>query len=259
MKGHSLLLVATFVATACFSASAESQLSLEQRITQLEQQNQTSRQIQSQMSIQLTELQKEVKELRGIIEEHDFKLQQMQERQRDIYRDIEDRFSAMPQTSATNTQAVTSPQDNTATANNNASTNTVTTPAISSSDGRSEFEAAFKLVRSKQYIKAISGFESFLQKYPNSDYSDNARFWIGQIYFAQSKLSDAEKQFLQLRNDFPQSSKVSAAILKLAEIKAKQQQWEQARALYNEVLNGYTGAPQQLARKGLQALKQAGH
>jgi len=265
MKINTLLAVSAFAATAFLSlpfnmaSAAESQLSLEQRITQLEQQAKTRGLLQTNMSIQLNELQNEVKELRGIIEEHDYKLEQIQERQRDIYRDIEDRLSGVhtnatdntnPQELATNTtDSVVSPQV----------TEQVKQTITDSDDGRSEFDAAFKLVRNRQYPQAIQGFESFLAKYPSGDFSDNARFWIGQVYYAQSNLIEAEKQFLLLRSDFPDSSKMSAAILKLAEIKVKQQQWNMAKKLYNEVLSQYTGAPQQLARKGLQDIKQAGH
>ncbi|TQV86915.1 tol-pal system protein YbgF [Aliikangiella coralliicola] len=261
MTDKSLLLVATFVATVSSSVSAASQSTLEQRIEQLEQQNQTRSQLQSEMSTQVIELQKEVRELRGIIEEHEFKLQQIQERQRDLYRDIETRLSAIPRNNSSSNQAQTSTSSSTAVKTPVVSPNTASQvrQAVGSGDERKEFEAAFKLVRNKEYTKAVQGFEAFLQQYPSGSYSDNARFWIGQVYFAQSKLVEAEQQFVQLRKDFPDSSKMSAAILKIAEIKVKQEKWQEAKALYNEVVSKYSGAPQQLARKGLQDIKQAGH
>jgi len=39
----------------------------------------------------------------------------------------------------------------------------------------------------------------------------------------------------------------------------KQQKWQQAKDLYNEIMTKYSGATQQLARKGLQDIKNAGH
>lgn len=258
-------MVAAFVATTSLSLSAESQLSLEQRINQLEQQSQTRNQIQSEMSMQLIELQKEVKELRGIIEEHDYKLQQIQDRQRDLYRDIENRLSSLPQgTSQTSTpQNTTTSAASSGTATTPAaqtgSTASTTRPSITSGSERTDFESAFKLVRNRQYNDAIGAFEAFIAKYPAGGYSDNARFWIGQVYFAQSKFDDAERQFNMLRNDYPDSSKMSAAMLKLAEINVKKENWAAAKAIYNEIVAKYSGAQQQLARKGLQDIKQAGH
>lgn len=262
MKVNTFFSVAALVATTSFSSlvSAQSNLTLEQRIEQLEQQNQTRSQLQSQMSMQIIELQKEVKELRGVIEEHDYKLQQIQDRQRDLYRDIENRLSALPKGGAVSSTPTTG--STTTTASTPSVINPGTTKAVKetvSGDGRVEFESAFKLVRNRNYDQAVQSFESFLQNYPTSGYADNARFWIGQVYFAQSKLSEAEQQFSLLRTEYPESSKMSAAILKLAEIKVRQENWEQAKALYNEVVNIYTGAPQQLARKGLQDIKAKGH
>ncbi|TQV75107.1 tol-pal system protein YbgF [Aliikangiella marina] len=262
MKDKSLL-VAAFVATFSLPLSA-SQQSLEQRIQQLEQKQQTQALLQNQMSEQLIELQKEVKELRGIIEEHDYKLQQIQDRQRDLYRDIENRLSALPQgaTSAASSPVTTTPSANTAAQTPVVSPTTaqsVQRAVGSSGTERTEFEEAFKLVRNREYNKAVESFEAFLTKYPTGGFSDNARFWIGQVYFAQSKLAEAEQQFNRLRSDFPDSSKMSAAMLKLAEIKVRQEKWEEAKAMYNEIVAKYSGAQQQLARKGLQDIKQKGH
>jgi len=251
-------MVTAFAVTNALPLSAQSQLSSEQRISQLEQKNLTQNQLLKEMSMQMIELQKENKELRGIIEEHEFKLQQIQDRQRDLYRDIENRLSALPAAGATPSAAQTSPTVENKVISPDTQNNV--RQAVTSSGGeRGEFEEAFKLVRNREYSNAIASFEAFLVKYPSGSYSDNARFWIGQVYFAQGKLDDAEKQFNMLRADYPDSSKMSATMIKLAEIKVRQEKWEEAKAIYNEVVNKYTGAQQQLARKGLQDIKQSGH
>jgi len=263
MKVNSFFLVAALAATTSLPVFAESNLTLEQRIERLEQQAKTRQQLQAEMSQQLIELQKEVRELRGIAEEHEYKLQQIQERQRDLYRDIENRLSALPKSgSQTSNSTQQSSQSSSSTTAPSSTSNTTTRQTQSTSggnDGRVEFEDAFKLVRNKQYDAAISAFEAFLQNHPNGVYSDNARFWIGQVYFAQSNFDKAEEQFNLMRTEFPDSTKMSAAMLKLADIKVKQEKWEEAKALYNEIVKQYTGAPQQLARKGLQDIKQKGH
>ena len=258
MKIKSLLTMTAFVVIAFISVPvfAESQLSLAQRVELLEQQAVTRNQIQSDMSMRVIQLQSEVKELRGIIEEHEYKLQQMQERQRDIYRDIDSRFSNQQ-------PANLQPKSNTSNSSSSNTTSTaasiVTSQTTNVNDSRAEFEAAFDLVKNKQYTEAIKGFESFLKKYPKGAYSDNARFWIGQVYYAQSDFQKAEKQFLMLQSEFPDSTKLPSALIKLAEIKEKQQKWQEAKDLYNQVITKYTGTNQQLARKALQDLKAAGH
>lgn len=253
MKAKSFFLVAAFVATISFPLSAKSQLTLKQRIERIEQQNITRSQLQSEMSIQLIALQKEVRELVGLVEENGFKLKQIQDRQRDLYRDIENRLANPSQTaSSANTSSSKTKLDRKNT-NRSAQKSTV------KKGERAEFEAAFKLVRTKKYDEAIIAFEIFSEKYPRGNFSDNAQFWIGQIYFAQSKLPEAEKQFNLFREKFPDSSKSAAVLLSLAKIKRKQQKWQEAKDFYNQVINNYTGAQQQLARKGLEDIKKLGH
>ena len=78
---------------ASFSAQAESsKMSLEQRILHLEELNQTRNKVQADISYQLSELQREVRLLTGQVEDNSFKLKQIQDRQRDLYRDIESRL-----------------------------------------------------------------------------------------------------------------------------------------------------------------------
>lgn len=251
MKAKLLLMTVYAVIIAIASVPVFANSQLEQRIQRLESENKTRSKLQLEMNMQLVELQKEVKELRGILEEHDYKLQQIQERQRDLYRDIESRLSGQPPKQSQN--QVSNSNLDTSSAKIDSKRTTY------SNDERTEFEAAFKMVRSKEYSKAVQSFEVFLHKYPSGDYSDNARFWVGQVYFAQREFDRAERQFNLLKTQYPQSSKLSSAMLKLADIKVRQKKWDEAKAIYNEVLTKYTGAQQQLARKGLQDIKKAGH
>jgi tol-pal system protein YbgF len=241
-----------------FSLGAQEALTLEQRVKHLEELNETRNKVQADISYQLSELQREVRSLTGQVEDNTFKLKQIQDRQRELYRDIENRLSGL------STQATTRGNVDTKTEVNRkppVKTNRGNNDNQANDDGNvsREFNAAFALVRSKNYKAAIPAFDNFLQKYPNSSYSDNARFWMGQIYLVQNKLSDAEMQFAALINDFPESSKASAAKLKLADIYLKQDKWSDAKVRYTEVLNNSKGAEQQLARKGLEKIKKAGH
>ena len=59
--------------------------------------------------------------------------------------------------------------------------------------------------------------------------------------------------------EFPDSSKSAAAKLKLGDIFLKQEKWADAKSYYTDVADNYTGAQGQLARKGLDKIKKAGH
>ncbi|MDH5433168.1 MAG: tol-pal system protein YbgF [Gammaproteobacteria bacterium] len=249
MRDNPLLIVAALVATVVsFPTFAKSSnQSLEQRIEKLELQEKNRTEIQIRLSQQVDSLQKEVQELRALAEEQGYKIKQLQDRQRDLYGDIERRLSALQASGTTAKTPV-----------NNAALTADSKIPVQKGE-RQEYEAAFALVRDNQYPKAIEAFEAFLQKYPKGSFSDNAIFWIGQIHFVQGDLTNGEKNFSNLVENFPKSSKTSAALVGLAKIKQKQEKWQEAKELYNRVIDNYTGAQQQLARKGLEDIKKAGH
>lgn len=262
MHNKSLFRTVTFVtvffaslvglSVASFSAQAESKQSLEQRIQHLEELNQTRNKLQAEISYQLSELQREVRTLTGQVEDNNFKLKQIQDRQRDLYRDIESRLSGLSGQNAgggSNKSQTTKP----------ATKKIPAATTAESSEARRKFEAAFALVRNKDYTAAISAFTEFLSQYPTSNYSANAHYWMGQVYLVQNNLKDAERQFAQLVAEFPDSAKSAAAKLKLGDIFLKQEKWADAKSYYTDVADNYTGAQGQLARKGLDKIKKAGH
>lgn len=261
MHNKSLFRTVTFVtvffaplvglSVASFSAQAESNQSLEQRIQHLEELNQTRNKVQADISYQLSELQREVRLLTGQVEDNNFKLKQIQDRQRDLYRDIESRLSGL---SGQNTGGASNKGQTTKPV-----TNKVPATTTDSGEARRKFEAAFALVRNKDYTAAITAFTDFLSQYPSSSYSANAHYWMGQVYLVQGNLDDAERQFAQLVAAFPDSSKSAAAKLKLGDIFLKQEKWADAKSYYTDVADNYTGAQGQLARKGLDKIKKAGH
>ena len=240
-----------------FTATAASEnMSLEQRIRHLEELNQTRNKVQADLTYQLSELQREIRSLTGQVEDNNFKLKQIQERQRDLYRDIENRLSGLTG-SGSDSANITNRAAAVSTRKPNTS-KPVAATNDPSGELRREFEAAFALVRNKDYSSAISAFTAFLNKHPSSSYSANSRFWMGQVYLVQNKSDEAAKQFSALISEFPSSTKVGAAKLKLADIYVKQKNWADAKRLYSEVSKSGSNTQQQLARNGLQKVKQAG-
>ena len=61
---------------------------------------------------------------------------------------------------------------------------------------------------------ARQGFTGFLEEYPNSNLSPNARFWLGESYFGKKDFQKAINAYDKVEIDYPGSEKVPAAILK---------------------------------------------
>ncbi len=241
-----------FALTVSHSVTAQQSVSLEDRVKHLEELNQTRNKVQADISFQLAEIQREVRSLTGQVEDNSFKLKQIQERQRDLYRDIENRLSNL------NAQPATSPQTTRPAAKKESPSTTAPARTADRTANR-EFEAAFALVRSKDFSNAVVQLDAFLTKYPKSAYSDNARYWLGQVHLVQGNQDQAVTQFLSLISEFPDSTKRAAAQVKLGDIYSKQQKWAEAKQQYSNALTTATGTYKQLAQKGLDKLKQAGH
>ena len=64
------------------------------------------------------------------------------------------------------------------------------------------------------YATARKKFTLFLKKYPKSVYSDNARFWIGETYYAEGDFERAILEYEKVRRKYPRGDKVPSALLK---------------------------------------------
>lgn len=87
----------------------------------------------------------------------------------------------------------------------------VKTPGIDVKDVYMAGYEAYKAGRSKE---AREKFKSVLEDYPENEYSDNARFWIGESYYRDGNYEDAILAYEELFRKNPDSGKVPGAMLK---------------------------------------------
>ena len=89
-------------------------------------------------------------------------------------------------------------------------------PAQASVDppDRVRYERVLGLFRDGDLEGARQGFTGFLDEYPNSNLSPNARFWLGESYFGKKDFQKAITAYDKVEIDYPGSEKVPAAILK---------------------------------------------
>jgi len=76
------------------------------------------------------------------------------------------------------------------------------------------YRAAYADFTRGSYDLAIAGFEEFLQKYPDSELSDNARFWVAESYFSQGDFDTAAAEYGLVIQRYPKGDRVPAAYLK---------------------------------------------
>lgn len=76
------------------------------------------------------------------------------------------------------------------------------------------YKEAYATFRHGEVAIAREMFKKFLKTYPQSEYSDNARYWLGECYYAEKDHENAILSFEDLIKKFPKSDKVAKAMLK---------------------------------------------
>jgi tol-pal system protein YbgF len=105
-----------------------------------------------------------------------------------------------------------------------------------------EYVKAFGLFSASDYAGAIKGFEAFIRANPGSEYAGNARYWIGECYYARKEYNKARAAFQSLIDGYPASGKVPDAMLKLAYSLLAMNELTQGRRVLDELVSQYPGS-----------------
>jgi len=230
--------------------------SVEDRVTQLERISNAHSQLLTQLQQQLSDNQNDIDSLRGQIQESQYQLNQVVERQKQLLLQID---------SLSNGGAAAPSGDTSAQSNAGATTgdNATNAPAAStgapvqSGDANTDYNAAIALVQDKsRQDEAIAAFQSFVKKYPDSTYQPNANYWLGQLNYNKGKKDDAAYYFASVVKNYPKSPKASDAMYKVGLIMQDKGDSAKAKAVYQQVVSKYPntdGAKQ--AQKRLSAMQ----
>lgn len=82
-------------------------------------------------------------------------------------------------------------------------------------DAKKAYETALGQVQGKQYEKGLAGLTSFLARWPDHPYAENAVFWRGEAYYGQGEYLRAAEQFESVLARYGAGSKTPDALLKL--------------------------------------------
>lgn len=89
-------------------------------------------------------------------------------------------------------------------------------PTAASPRGAAEalYNAAYADYAKGNYALAISGFEEYAQRFPDSSLADNALYWVGECHFSQGAYDRAIEAFDRMLERHPESDRAAAANLK---------------------------------------------
>ncbi|CAM4054477.1 tol-pal system protein YbgF [Klebsiella pneumoniae] len=203
--------------------------SVEDRVTQLERISNAHSQLLTQLQQQLSDNQTDIDSLRGQIQENQYQLNQIVERQKQILLQIDSLSSGGGAASGA--------------------------PAMTG-DANTDYNAAIALVKdASRQDDAMVAFQNFVKKYPDSTYQPNANYWLGQLNYNKGRKDDAAFYFASVVKNYPKSPKAPDAMFKVGVIMQDKGDTAKAKAVYQQVINkfpGTDGAKQ--AQKRLNAL-----
>ncbi|MGL5047758.1 MAG: tol-pal system protein YbgF [Shewanella sp.] len=212
------------------------------RVSRLERIVKSRQQSDLEIQRRLDTLQQEVLDLRGLTEQQNYQIEQMQQRQRQLYDELANLSSK-----ATAAPAAATPVP--AVVSSNA--------AASSLSETASYESAVNLVlKDRKYDDAIPAFRAFIKQYPDSVYAANANYWLGQLLFNKSEFAEAKQVFNTVVDRFTDSSKRADSLVKLGMIAEKTGDKAGATQYYQKVVKDYAdSAAARIAQQQLAAIK----
>ena len=101
-------------------------------------------------------------------------------------------------------------------------------------EAEQHYDKANEHYKLDDYDAAITEFEQVIKLAPKSAIAQNAKYWIGQIYFEIRKFDSALTTFQELINEFPDSMVVSTSKTMIERVQRAQKN----RSLFEAVKNG---------------------
>jgi tol-pal system protein YbgF len=240
--------------------------------------------------IKVQELQDEVRVLHGQLEDQSIQLETLRQRQRDQFLDLDQRISGQrPSASATDMSAATG-----TVAGPDVRPESTDLPALGSTDEgpavrppmdtpsdtiplgvpdvqsqalpanpaeeKAAYDQAFQSLKDLRYADAAESFQSFIARYPQSEYADNAQYWLGESYYVTRNYDISLDAFNDLLKNYPDSSKKPDALLKIGYAHYELKQWDQARAALEQVKQQFPDTTlARLADNRLRSMRMEGH
>ena len=119
------------------------------------------------------------------------------------------------------------------------------------------YRQALSLFEESRFAEALEIFSDIIISFPEGNFAPDAYFWSGELFLAQEMYEDAKLSYQNVVDQFPNHQRSPDSLFKIAEIYRLQGQQNKAESTYNNVIENYpdTGASQ-LSIKSKENLKE---
>ena len=177
-------------------------------------------------------LNQEISKLKGQLEVATHSIDSTQQRQRDLYGDLDGRLRKLE---GGGTPAAAASE----------ATPAAAAPAVPDANASSEnkdYEAAQALTKEGKHKEAFDAYDKFLQTYPNSSHVPEAQYWLGYAQFSLKNYKAAIATQQKLIKQFPDGPKVADAMFNIANCQIQLADIDGAKKTLHELLDKYPGS-----------------
>lgn len=174
---------------------------------------------------QMQQMQQEVLQLRGMVEELKHQIDIMQKQERERYLDLDMRINQLQSGSASGGKNV--PAENTS--------------PVAKADDKALYEEASQLRKDGKYSESIAVLQQLLQQSPTGLYAPYSEYWLGELYMVSDPvdLDQAKRHFINLLANHADHVKVPDAMYKLGKLYASKGENSKAKSTLNELIKQY--------------------
>lgn len=117
------------------------------------------------------------------------------------------------------------------------------------------YEAAYLDLSRKNYELSLQGFMEYLKRYPESEYANNAQYWIGELFYVHRDFELALHEFRKVRDKYPEGQKVPASLLKIGFCLTELDRKTEAKEVFRQLIEDFPQSEEAgLARDRLREL-----
>lgn len=181
----------------------------------------------AEMSMQMEQMQQEVAELRGRVEEQDQIIRRLTDDQQQRYLDLDRRIALLMSESQS-------------AAKSSAPVQGVVASEVTKTASEA-YQDAMKLVREKKFSDAQIAFAEFVQRYPNDALLGNALYWHGEVFLVLGESDKALQKFKQVLELKPIHDKAADSTYKVGVTLHKQGNNAEAKVWLQRVVERFSG------------------
>lgn len=222
----------------------------------------------AQKEIRLQQIETQMRELTGRIEEQVYTINQLKQDVINLQAANQTANDA-PQNVDTNTSNNNSGQMGTSLQNTNNtdlpsldwkgdSAIQGSTSVVTTGDATALYESAYTHLKNKNYSQSREEFQEFLSKHPNHVLSANSKYWLGETYYVEGDFTQAARTFAQGFQSFPDSSKSPDMLLKLGLSLSNSGKKEEACIALSQLPVRFKVGPQDILDRGVDEMDKLG-